>query len=679
MNIFELVGKITLDGADKVNKQLDGLKPKLTAVGDKMKSVGKGMTVAGGAMVGAVSAIAIPSLKMAADFDTAMRSVNTMLLLNEEEFQALSDDTRELARTMGVDAPEAANALYQAISAGVPKENVLSFMEIATKAAIGGMTDTETAVDGITTVINAFKLPMSSAQEVADLMFTTVKGGKTTFDELSASLFQVAPIAAASGVEFKEVSAALATMTKQGVPTSVATTQLRQAMVSLQKPTADMQEVITDLGYESGQTMLEELGFAKTLDSLREATGGNNEMLMKMFGSVEAGSAVLALTGENAQMFATDLEAMENASGAADDAFGQMEKSTSRQMAHLMANLKDTAITIGNTLMPVLKSIMDTVMPIVQKIGEWVKENPKLVKTILIVVGAVGGLLVTLGPILMVIGSLLPMLPLLGGAFMTLLGPVGLIIAGIVALIAIGVLVWKNWDTIKEKAVEIWNGIVDFFKGIWEWITSIFRDHWDKILAILFPAVGIPILIVRNWGKIVEVVKDIWQKVIDVFSGVWETAKEWGMNLVRGLWEGIKSLASWIWDKVAGFAKGIWENIREGLGNLWPFSPSEAGVDIGKGLTEGIELGVKRALGNVRSAMQDIAAEMSISPGAVSSPGLAAVPTTMAMPLTGAGGATTIANTFHIAQLVVREEADVPRIAEELYRMQQSKVRATGG
>ncbi|GAH13806.1 unnamed protein product, partial [marine sediment metagenome] len=166
------------------------------------------------------------------------------------------------------------------------------------------------------TVINAFKLPMSDTQKVADIMFTTVKGGKTTFEELSASLFQVAPIAAASGVRFEEVSAALATMTKQGVPTTVATTQLRQAMVALQKPTADMNRVINDLGYESGQTMLEELGLAKTLDTLQRATAGSNEMLMKMFGSVEAGSAVLALTGSNAVTFAADLEAMENATGA---------------------------------------------------------------------------------------------------------------------------------------------------------------------------------------------------------------------------------------------------------------------------------------------------------------------------------------------------------------------------
>jgi TP901 family phage tail tape measure protein len=616
MKVFDLFGQISLKGIDGVNKQLGGLQGNLNSMGAKMTSVGKGMTVAGGAMVGAVTAIAAPSIKMASDFDTAMRSVNTMLLLNEEEFQKLSADTREMAKAMGVEAPEAAQALYQAISAGVPKDDVISFMEIATKAAIGGMTDTETAVDGLTTVINAFKLPMSSAQEVADLMFTTVKGGKTTMEELSASMFQVAPIAAASGVQFAEVSAALSTMTKQGVPTAQATTQLRQAMVALQKPSADMAKVIEGLGYESGQAMLEELGFAKTLETLRAATGGSNEMLMKMFGSVEAGSAVLALTGENAQMFATDLAAMENASGASQDAFDEMEKSTSRQMAHLMSDLKDIAITIGNALIPVLKDIMATVTPIIQKVGAWIKENPKLTKTILIVVGAIGGLLLVFGPILMMLGMLLPLLPAIGAAFAALMGPIGLIILGVIALIAIGVLLWKHWDEIKAKAIEIWNGIADFF------------------------------------------------------SGAWEKAKEWGSNIVKGLWDGIKSMATWIWNKVAGFAKGIWENIKSGLGSLWANSPSEAGISIGTGLTEGIELGVKKAIGKVSSAMQDIGAEMAVNVGGVS-PRLSAV-----APISSGSS---VSNEFNIAQLIVREEADVPKIARELYRMQQSKVRALGG
>ncbi len=309
----------------QIGADTGGLDRALDQTGGKINSSTakwqKRMKVAGAAMVGAVAGIGIASLKAASDFDTAMREVNTMMNLSTEEFNDFKGEIREMSRDMGVNAVESAEALYQAISAGVPKENVVDFLTIATKAAIGGVTDTTTAVDGLTTVINAFKLPMSDAERVADIMFTTVKNGKTTMEELSASMFNVAPIAATSGVKFDTIAAALATMTKQGIPTAQATTMLRQAIVATQKPTGDMEQAISDLGYESGQAMIAELGFAGAMQVLRDYTDDSNEKLMAMFGSVEGGSAVMALTGENAQTFADDIEAIGTAAGASETSF----------------------------------------------------------------------------------------------------------------------------------------------------------------------------------------------------------------------------------------------------------------------------------------------------------------------------------------------------------------------
>ena len=297
-------------GLGQVNKDMAGLS-------GTVKKHSKTFKMAGVAMVGAAVGVSIAGLKMAADFENAMRDVNTMMGLSQEQFEDLSAQVLQSAMDIGKAPEEMAKALYQVVSAGIPAGEALEFLGTAARASIGGVTDVETAVDGLTTVINAFGMDASEANRVADIMFTTVKGGKTTFEELSASLFQVAPIAAASKVEFTEVAAALATMTKQGVPTKVATTQLRQAMVALAKPTADMQVAITSLGYESGQAMLEEEGFAASINLLRDYTEGSNEQLMKMFGSIEAGQAILALTGDNATTFADDLVAMEAASEGA--------------------------------------------------------------------------------------------------------------------------------------------------------------------------------------------------------------------------------------------------------------------------------------------------------------------------------------------------------------------------
>lgn len=491
------------------------------------KAIGVAMTAAGAAIVGGFAL----ALKSAADFETAMRTVNTMMGLSQEEFADLSKDVQHLASDLGVDAVESANALYQAISAGIPKENVLEFLQIATKAAIGGMTDTETAVDGLTTVLNAFKLPLSETQRVADIMFTTVKGGKTTFEELSASLFNVAPIAAASGVKFEEVAAALATMTKQGVPTSVATTQLRQAIIMLQKPTADMNKIIQELGFSSAQAMLEEKGLSETLNILRDATGGSTEMLNKMFSSSEAVAAVLSLTGESAQTFADDLEAMANSTGAATDALDEMERSASRRMAKLKSSFKDISISVGNVLLPILTDIVDKIKPIIDSIKNWIAEHPGLTKVIVIVVAALGTLMAILGPLLIILPGLTAALPLLGLAFHAALGPIGLITAAIAAVIAIGVLVVKNWDWIKEKALMVWTAISDFFKTIWDNIVGFFRTAMDWIKQYGLYFLGLPGVIIKHWGAIAGFFKGLWAGITDIFN----TSINWIIDRINTL------------------------------------------------------------------------------------------------------------------------------------------------
>jgi len=502
ISVGDAVLKVGVDTKD-IEKGMSGLKGTLQR---HSKAIGIGMTAMGGAIVAGFGL----ALKAATGFESAMREVNTMMGLSQEEFSAFSDEVQVLASDLGVDAVEAAKALYQAISAGIPKENALEFLKIATKAAIGGITSTEIAVDGLTTVINAFKLPLSDTQRVADLMFQTVKGGKTTFEELSASLFQVAPIAAAAGVGFDEVSAALATMTKQGIPTRIATTQLRQAMVALQRPTEDMNKIIQDLGYQSGQAMLEEKGLAETLNILKGATAGSNEMLMKMFGSVEAGQAVLALTGENAIMLANDLASMENATGAATGAFTEMEKSAARQMATLKETFKGIQITIGNVLLPVLSSLLGKVKPIIDSIKNWIKENPKLTKVIVLVVGALGSLLLVLGPLILLLPTITAALPILGAAFAILTGPIGLVIAIITGLIAVGVLLWKNWDKVRRFAEKVWYSIKLTLLGA-----------VDSMLGALEKFVGwLPIV-----GDRIRDVRESVKRMIDSQTIDWEASR----------------------------------------------------------------------------------------------------------------------------------------------------------
>ena len=135
-----------------------------------------------------------------------MNEVATLAPEVEANIGALKKGVLGLSTELGTNAVESTKALYQAISAGVPAGSAIDFLKTASKAAIGGVTDTETAVDGLTTVMNAFKAQNIDAEKAADIMFATVKAGKTDFAQLSSSLFNVAPLAAAANVKFEDVS-----------------------------------------------------------------------------------------------------------------------------------------------------------------------------------------------------------------------------------------------------------------------------------------------------------------------------------------------------------------------------------------------------------------------------------------------------------------------------------------
>lgn len=287
----------------------------------------------------AFSGIANEAYKMMKEFEQAMKEVQTISKATQDDFEGISSAVFALSK-ISPDAPvKLAQAYYQIVSAGYDGARGLELLETATKAATAGVTDTMTAADGITTVLNAFKLEATEAEHIADVMFTTVKNGKTTFEELSRQLSDVAPLAAASGYSFEEVSAAIATLTKQGVPTTKAVTQIRAA---LEKTT----EI---LGDGAGEAMTLQNAFQAVYDK----AGGSQNELRKLIGTVEGVSAVISLAGDNAEGAAKDLADMGSAAGASNDAFERMTTSTVNQWSILGNRISATTEGIGNALVKI--------------------------------------------------------------------------------------------------------------------------------------------------------------------------------------------------------------------------------------------------------------------------------------------------------------------------------------
>ncbi len=373
------LGTATLDlraNAGPLNKGLERSEKNVRRSTGRM---GKAVKVVGFAFAGAgvaAAGVGVAALKLAADFDKAFSEVRTLLPnVSDEAFGALQKDLRDFSNETGTVTTEAIPALYQAISAGVPRENVMDFLRVANKAAVGGVTDLETAVDAITSSVNSYGPEVLSATEASDLMFTAVRLGKTTFDELGAALFNVVPTAASFGVGLDQVAAALAVTTAQGVPTKIATTQLRQAFVEAGKESSILAKTIKErTGKSFSQLIKEGKPVHRIFQDLREDMPEDD--FRNLFSSVEAANAALLITGDAAERVDDALAEMSTSAGATDKAFATVADTATFRMQKAMNLMRNVLLEIGIALLPALVEVLDrAVLPALTAFAGWMSDH----------------------------------------------------------------------------------------------------------------------------------------------------------------------------------------------------------------------------------------------------------------------------------------------------------------
>ena len=367
-------------------------------------------------IVASTTAMGLAS-KKAIEFDNGMREVLTLLPeLGNESFEKLKNQALSFSKDIGKAPEETVKALYQALSAGIPRENVFEFLKTAGEASIAGVSDLKTSVDGLTSVTNAYGSEILNAQKASDIMFQTVKLGKTDFTQLSNSLYNVIPIASAIGVQFEDIGAAIAAMTAQGVPTSVATTQIRQSLVELNKEGSVAYETFKQISGESFKDFIAGGGnLQEALQMMSDYAEKTGKEVTSMFSSVEAGNAVLALSGKNASKFKDYLDQVRNSVGATSEAFKKIDDGAARQFERLKAELSALVIELGNNALPLINEsfiplFRDTLVPIIddaiKTISSLIKAFNNLPAPLQATTVGIIGITAGLGPALQGIGSL---------------------------------------------------------------------------------------------------------------------------------------------------------------------------------------------------------------------------------------------------------------------------------
>jgi len=353
--------KAVLSGdSSQLRADLGKAEQSLKNFGDKATKTGRSLTTKVTLPMVGLGAAAV---KTAADFESSMTKITALVGVAKDEVDSMSVAVRSMATQFGKSANEAADALFYITSAGLRGATATDTLSASLKASAIGLGDTATIADLATSALNAYGADVLSATQATDVMTATIREGKLETTELAGSMGRVLPLASAMGVNFNEVGAAFAALSRTGTNAAEAATQIRGILASLLRPTKQAEEALTEMGLSSEglRRQMREEGLLATLKTLSEEFAGNEAAAASVFGNIRALSGVLDLMGANVATTEQIFASMADTTGAVDEAFAAVSQTTAFQFQQAMAEMKELLLTLGQELLPTVNSALSSI------------------------------------------------------------------------------------------------------------------------------------------------------------------------------------------------------------------------------------------------------------------------------------------------------------------------------
>lgn len=513
----------------------------LKAASAKLKAFGASVTAIGTRMASLGAMIVLPfaaGAKVFSDFETQMANVSTMLDNPEKSLAGFTKAIRDMAIEFGESTEALAGGLYDILSASIDASDAIGVLEVAVKAAKGGMTDTAVAADAITTMINAYGLSAKDAADVSDLLFSIVKRGKTTFAEIAPNIGKVATIAASAGVSLEELGASLSAMTRNGVRTENAMIALQAIITSFLKPTTESAAMAKSLGFELSAAAIKSEGLASIFEKIGRLSP---DAISKLFPNVRALRGVLP-TLRNITGFLGDIEIMGNRTGVAETAFDKMAKTLGVSYKKAKESVLLVASAVGESLAKSLKTASKNIVSVSTSVAQWIGKNQGIIVSIAkLTAGMIitGVALIAFGGIVSGIGSALGLLAtgigVLKVALLTLATPIGLVVATLGTLGYVLATKTKAGGEAVDKLGEKFSDL---------------KDRATKSFA------GISAALQR--GDIVMAAKILWLTL----------KQEWaiGINKLKVMWEELQHFLTKGWIETIGSLRTSWALLNDDIG-----------------------------------------------------------------------------------------------------------------
>ena len=609
VNVGTAVGYLDLDaskfkaGLKDAQSTLSEFTNSSNSAGTRFEALGSSLKTVGSTITTAVSlpllALGAGAIKVAGDFEAGMSKVQAISGATGEDMKKLENMAKEMGATTMFSARDAADALSYMGMAGWKTEDMMAGLPGILDLAAAGGTDLALTSDIVTDGLTGLGLTAKDTGMFVDIMAATCANSNTSVEMMGESLKYVGPVAGALGIEMGDLSLAIGLMGNAGIKSGQAGTALRAGLANMVKPTDDAKAAMEKYGVELVKNSDGSIDLMGTMNNLRNTLGDLDQttqaqILTTIFGK-EAMSGWAAIINASEGDFNKLSKAIANSEGKASDMAKTMQDNLKGAIDNMKSAFEGLLITIGQRLIPIFQSLVEGIT----NVFTWFNNLNPAIQNVII---GVGGFLAILGPLLLIVGNVIIFIVklstsisalvtffsaggagagILSAAIGALSGPIGIAIGVITALIAVGVLLYNNWDTIKAKCTEVWNSIKETVTTVWNnikastsevWnnITSTLSSSWDAIKTVTKPAVDfIKDIVSSAWKFISTTTSTIWNSIKGIIQSVWELIKSiinFGAAAAKlaitTAWNAIKTVTTTVWNAIKSVIQTVWNAIK---------------------------------------------------------------------------------------------------------------------
>lgn len=592
----------------KISQALGG---EVTAAGDTAgKSLGSALV---GTLSKVIAAVGIGKMLQNAftggsEFETALAKVSTIADPAKVSLQGLNTEIQNLSGSMHINAADLADATYQAISASVDSADAVSFVGEAAKLSVAGFTSQTSAVDILTTALNAYGLKADQATHISDVLLTTQNKGKTTVDELSSTLGRVIPLAAAYNVNLENLATSQAIMTANGIAQAESVTYTKSMLNELGDTGSAVGKILQQ---QTGESFAQLSADGKTLGDvlgvLFDSVGQDSTKFAALWSSVEAGTGALSLANAGAEKYNEVYGEMVNSTNATETAYTKMTDTMQFKMDGLRTNAENLGTALFQNLSEPVGQGVDLASGYLQTLADSFSS------------GGFAGLAEGLGQVFtdlttnvgpQLLQSGIEMLTQLGQGLVTGIPQLLAQALPMVAELASGLranagqLVDTGIQFILNMAQGLINGLptmITYIPGIVSDIAGIINDNAPKLLEA-----GLKLIIMLGQG-LIQAIPTLAANIPQILMAIANviTAFNWvqlGGNIIKFLGNGIKGMA--------GTLKAGFKSVLDGGINYIKSLPAKF-VGWGKDMIMGLVKGITGSVGAVVNAVKNVASSIA--------------------------------------------------------------------